>query len=949
MKKNILLAYWLLRCALPVVAQTQTITILDEYGDTLKPLLVRYKLGHEQTFKDCKNCTAESGIINLSKLERGTYTFKLRLDDGLPSIERSIEIPLEKDTIMVSVSPKSIFESGEPSQIITAEQLMLSGKNTLEEALVYLLPSFYASWQIMADKSEFFTPTSMKGMSPDQFLVLINGKRRHATSVLHLNGTFGRGTVSNDLVNIPMSAVKAIEVKNAAASVWHGSDAIAGVINIQLHDKPIPTTFGVQMGGYPSGFGQPDDNGNGQWWTKNGAGNEKEGKIYWQSFHYLGKDKKGFLSLGGDWIHLGHINRTGNYNGTYFTDSLQNTNEPAVKGFWNEMRDVSGFARDKVILNGRAEIQQASAYFNLETPIHHAYFYAFGGFTYKTGDIVGFYRFPKDIGKVNLSETPNGYSPHLNPKTSDFYWTTGLKWNLRGLGNLDVAYSTGGHAVHNYLNNSFNVDLSYTPPFTSKDTISPRDFYAGANFYRQQTIDIQLHKFIPVKKGASHVELTSGILLRAETFGTVAGEEAAYYYTPNDPNPKNEGSTQKLPSFHPDDAVERDRNNYGAFLQGKLAYRIHEQLSGHLTAGGRYETFSNFQGKPILKGAAGLIYSDDKKEGDLHLSWNQGFRTPSLHQIYFTGVSSQYRGASANLVYIGSNESVLARAIGVKPLQPESANSWNIGGSWRNTSKSNPLEFKIDYSKTIVENRIVLSAFFDDTARFFAISKNLNINLKDRNVTSALFFLNYPTTTTHSMDVSFQWKLNPAFQLLLGGNWNRTRVSANTDLTLNKVFERQEISRYEEVIPAGKGFILLHGQSEKMTYKFQTTFFGQNRFVAPEDPIKSVDSSKIKYTDQVFKNQYQPIIDIEFGYYVFSKSKLTIGCTNLLGFKSNQIEKWEAVKAKLLAGNATATDAEKKAWIENITNNGALNYSRRVQTFGVGGAFIYAKWTYHFY
>jgi TonB-dependent Receptor Plug Domain len=301
MKKKMTLCFWILQIgSLSIFAQTKTstnhLTILNEYGDTLKPISVRYKQVQDTIIIDCRSCKEESGI-NLSKLTPGAYTLLIKFNPpidpaDLSPTKFSIQIPLDKDTLVVSTLPKSIIESGEPSQVITAEQLALSGKNTLEEALVYLLPSFYASWQIMADKSEFFTPTSMKGMGPDQFLVLINGKRRHATSVLHLNGTFGRGTVSNDLVNIPISSVKAIEVKNAAASVWHGSDAIAGVINIQLHDeKPTTSNFGMQGGFYPSGFGHPNADGTGQWWSKNGLGNEKEGKIH---FNILEKIKKDF-------------------------------------------------------------------------------------------------------------------------------------------------------------------------------------------------------------------------------------------------------------------------------------------------------------------------------------------------------------------------------------------------------------------------------------------------------------------------------------------------------------------------------------------------------------------------------------------------------------------------------------------------------------------------------
>lgn len=926
-------------CYLSAIAQSPShlLTIFDEYGDIPQYSKMQYKLTHEpnSALKDCE-CKDTLRRFNLSHLSPGAYT--LVIDMGYGTTVRNIQIPLEKDTLVVHLYSKSIFEAGEPSHIITAEQLALSGKNTLEEALVYLLPSFYASWQIIADKSEMFTPTSMKGMGPDQFLVLINGKRRHSTSILHLNGTFGRGTVSSDLVNIPLNAVKAIEIKNAAASVWHGSDAIAGVMNIQLHDKPIPSTIGVQGGFYPSGFGS------GKWWSKADLGKETEGKIYLQSFHYLDKAQKGFLSLNADLLHLGHINRSEDYEGDIFTyKDSGGIKLPINTPFWKYLNDTVGFKDKKVLMAGRAAIQQASAYFNLETPINKAYFYAFGGVSYKTGDIVGLYTFPKSetAGTINpsTSQTRNGYSAHLNPKSSDYYLTVGAKLKVGVLGNLDISHSVGTQTVHNYLENSFNVDLSYAAPFKDKIIPSPTNFYAGSTYYKQQTTDIQLHKLYPIRKGKAHFEMTTGISWRSEMFGTVAGEQSAYYFTPNDMT-RHQGSTQKLPSFHPDDVIERGRTNYGLFSQVKWVNTITKRFITHLSLGGRFETFSNYNGYPIGKIAGSGMYVGEKNELEMRLSWNEGFRTPSLHQIYFTGLSAQYRIADPSLVYIASNESVLARALNVPRLQPELADSRNIGSSWRN--KSNQLEFKIDFSQTIVKNRIGFSSFVDITNNVLDIFKSLEINLKDRDATSILFFKNLPKTTTQSVDASFQWKINPAFQWILGFNWNQTKLLATTGLDL----DRQEISRYESIIPNFKGFILLHGRSKKMSYKLQTTLFGQNSFIPP-DTLNglTVSRDRLLYAKQVFNNQNQPIIDIELGYYINAKSKITIGCNNLWGFKSNENQTWDDIKVRM----KNATPLEKEIWIASVQRHGTLKYSDQVQTFGVGGAFIYLKWTYNLF
>ncbi|MEN9612129.1 MAG: hypothetical protein RLZZ628_2943, partial [Bacteroidota bacterium] len=271
------------------------------------------------------------------------------------------------------------------------------------------------------------------------------------------------------------------------------------------------------------------------------------------------------------------------------------------------------------------------------------------------------------------------------------------------------------------------------------------------------------------------------------------------------------------------------------------------------------------------------------------------------------------------------------------------AQTWNIGSSWRN--KAHSLEFKIDYSKTIVYDRIIFSSFEDDTLKFFNISKLFGLHLKDRDVTSVLFFKNLPTTTTRSVDISFQWKRNTAFQWVLGFNWNQTQLSDTTNANL----DRQEASRYTSIIPNFKGFILVHGRSKNISYKLQATLFGQNAFIPP-DSVPYVTREKIQYANQVFKNQEQPIIDIELGYHINAKSKITIGCNNLWGFKSNETQTWEQVKYKMTFAKPTLTPTplEEEVWKAVVQRYGTLKYSDQVQTFGVSGAFIYSKWAYSF-
>ncbi len=932
---------------LSAYAQSQNILFYDEFGRLLPyPNIQQYSSNNaEKTWGDY---IRSDSLLSLPK----NVSHKLRIEYFGRKIEIEIELP--KDSIItLPLYSQSIFEEGEPKQIITAEELALSGKNTLEEALVYLLPSFYAAWQIMADKSEFLTPTSLKGMGPDQFLVLINGKRRHSSAMLHANGTFGRGTVSHDLVNIPMGAVQEIEIKSAAASVWHGSDAIAGIINIklnapetqsslQLREKPEMTL------GFTAGYYADNGFGLNRWWKGQSYEHEREGKIYFNTFHQFGKNKEAFLNLSGEMLHLGHLNRSGDYTGDVYKKGDAAT-VARTDRFWEDT-DYQG---NKVLMTGRTQIQQTAAYFNAQTPIlintsEKMFLYAFGGTTYKKGDVVGFNRFPKDSAKVNTIITPTGYQPHLEPSISDFFITLGLKLNLNigsfSLGKLDVAQSTGSSSIGNQLLNSFNADLGVN---------SPRNFDAGGNYYRQATTDIQLEKRQPLfennLKRHQLLHIRTGMTRRKETFGITAGDEASYYY--NNVVDATEGGSQKLVGFDKDNQIERSRENYGIFAQIKYSVQQKNWL-GHLTIGGRSETFNDANRGIIGKMSGALNYSNENISVETRSSVNQGFRTPSLHQLYFTGISSQYRGATPHLVYIASNSSLLAQDFGVKTLLPEKTTSFNVGFTVQNKQDANfnsqlaSWELKADYSQTSVKDRIILSGFFDiNKGNVAATLFNRIPTLKYRSVSSALFFINYPDSKTHNVDASFTYKTGTKLNFQVGFNWHQTIVSTDTHKLSPQLrvlepnfFGREERSRYKQVIPEGKGFISVYGVIQDWNYKVQGTLFGQNAYIHP------VDSSSV--FDQIFKNQYLPIFDLELGY-TFKNSKprkgqikLTGGIQNLLGYKSNKIQDWKEIR------NLTGNDNKRQEWENDVTTNGALQYSRRVQTFGVGGTFLYVKMSY---
>ena len=235
--------------------------------------------------------------------------------------------------------------------------------------LQYSVPSFHSTPQTISDGTDHLEPATLRGLGPDQLLVLINGKRRHSSSLVNINGTVGRGTVATDLNAIPASAIDRIEVLKDGAAAEYGSDAIAGIINIILKENTNVVDINVQ-----SGITQKGD----------GAVIEIDGNYGFT----LGE--KGMVNLTAAFNKRGHINRSGDYTGMVFGDE-RDENPDALAAFFQQ----TGYKGQRVMSIGSAATSNASLFINADLPLNQKIaFYVFGGISYRFGESMGFYRFP---------------------------------------------------------------------------------------------------------------------------------------------------------------------------------------------------------------------------------------------------------------------------------------------------------------------------------------------------------------------------------------------------------------------------------------------------------------------------------------------------------------------------------------------------------------------------
>lgn len=316
-----------------------------------------------------------------------------------------------------------------------AEVTNTVGQVDINQILTFIAPSFQSARQTVADGTDHIDPAQLRGLGPDQLLVLVNGKRRHQSALVNVNGTVNRGSVGTDMNAIPAMAVDRIEILRDGAAAQYGSDAIAGVINIILKNKVGLTanaSYGFHTTTYAKNYalntlnklsGSPNV-------TVNDGGTMQFGANY--GFKV---GERGFVNLTGEYTDRQPTNRTGTYTGQVF---------PLVDGKNADeaILQQKGLTRNDFDMRiGNSRIKGGGVMLNAEIPVSEAFtFYAFGGFNNKKGEAAGFYRYPGGVPAAVQTNVftvyPNGFLPLINSNVTDASLAAGVRgklgeWNVK--------------------------------------------------------------------------------------------------------------------------------------------------------------------------------------------------------------------------------------------------------------------------------------------------------------------------------------------------------------------------------------------------------------------------------------------------------------------------------------------------------------------------------------
>ena len=680
------------------------------------------------------------------------------------------------------VPGRTVANSPVPIDVIGGDQLKNSGFTETNKLLNQLVPSFNFPQPSLTDGTDSLRPATLRGLAPDQTLVLVNGKRRHTSALINLNGSVGRGSSAVDLNEIPPIAIDRIEVLRDGASSQYGSDAIAGVINIELSKRvgvDASLTFGkydtnmsgvnqvtgvaVGANGLPVVAVAGGGNGDILQLTDNGkARHVSDGQTVTAAVRVGLPVTDGYFVFSGQFRDRQPTNRAGydprrQYNFTAAGDPRELTVNRLNHRYGDGQTDDYNF-----FINAGRDIGGS---FQL---------YAFGSYGLRDGDGAGFFRRSNDVRNRNWSASTtsfvpyyaNGFLPIIDSVIRDVAGSAGIRGDIGGGWKEDLSVVYGSNKLGYQVENSLNTSLGAQ---------SPNKFQAGSLAFGQTTVNLDLSKKYEVGF-LSSFGVAAGFEYRNENFKIRAGDPASYINGPFSAAPFNAaGGAQVFPGFRPNNAVDVSRDSFAGYAEADAD--VTDKLT--VQAAGRYEHFSDFGSTVNGKLAARF---EPVRGYAIRGSISTGFRAPSLQQQYFatTSTNNTVVNGVAQLIEVGTfpATSPVAVALGGKALRSEKAT--NIAGGVA-ISPFTGFSLTADYYNIKIRDRVLLTENLTGTAVV-----NLLAAQGITNVTSARFFVNGASTRTQGVDVVGTYRVPDLgfgkVTLTAGFNYNDTRITSRAVL-----------------------------------------------------------------------------------------------------------------------------------------------------------------------
>lgn len=547
-----------------------------------------------------------------------------------------------------SKKPRTATDSPVPVDVFSGEEFTSLGNNAdITDNLKSLVPSYTAT-PATGDGSAFIRPTSLRGMAPDQTLILVNGKRRHRSALVQFFApAAGNGAHGVDVGMIPSIGLKNVEVLRDGAAAQYGSDAIAGVMNFQMKDADEGGVVQVQYGEFFEG--------------------EQSTKIAANGGFSLGG--KGFVNVSVESIDNDALSR-----GVQRPDG-QALIDTGVEGVGAD----SPFGDDPLVQTwGRPETSGTRLFVNAGYDLTDTMeVYGYIGYADTAGRYRFFYRNPDHATLTNVTTLPAGYTPYLDGDQTDLSFVTGARGELSNEIYYDVSVGLGVNELSYFLHNTVNSAL-----VVAGDP-GQRDFDMGGYEQEELNVNADFSKAL-----GETFSLGFGFEWREETFTTVAGEPAAY----------EDGSPSGMTSVTPADAGEYDRDNIA--LYADLEQDISDDWLMQYAL--RFEDFSDFGSTVNGKLATRYNMTDFFT---IRSAVSTGFHAPTPGQANVSTVITTFDGSTGAQVEEGLLPAThpAAVAVGGKELKEEESTNYSIGFS---ADLSEKITMTVDYYLIEVDDRI---------------------------------------------------------------------------------------------------------------------------------------------------------------------------------------------------------------------------------------------------
>jgi len=635
--------------------------------------------------------------------------------DGADEQERDVIV-----TIGTRVQGRTSLQTAVPVDVIGIREMASTGATETGRIIQTLAPSFNFSSSSISDGTDSLRPATLRGLGPDQTLVLINGKRRHTAALIHVNTSVGRGTAGTDINAIPPSAIRGIEVLRDGAAAIYGSDAIAGVINLQLRN--------ADSGGQAS--------------ASYGVTYEGDGATFVADINQgfaIGDD--GFLNLTYEYRNREATNRAG----LSAARQYPYTNEAACLATGGPacMLDPREATFDRQNFRiGDSDSTQHVIFANAGLALSdNAEGYAFASWSHRENESGGFYRRANQYDRTIIELYPDGFLPLIRPTSEDRSIVAGIDWTL-GEWLVDTSINFGSNEFNFEIANSANASLGASSP-TVADAGTLRLSQWVANVDASRELDWRGRPMV----------FAAGAEWRRETYEIEAGEPASYAdggaLNTNCPGcdvtPTAYGSGfQVFRGFSPSQEVDESRDSYSAYVE--VESDVTDQLT--LSGAARFESFSDFGETFNGKFAARFDLVEDRLA--LRGAVSTGFRAPSMQQRFFNSVSTQFvtdPGTGATVAQERGtfrNDSPVALALGIPALKEETSLSYSAGFV---ATPTDDFTITVDFYQVEINDRIVITRSFDDSI------PQITAALNSVGATAAQFFTNAVDTRTTGVDI----------------------------------------------------------------------------------------------------------------------------------------------------------------------------------------------------